>query len=332
MLFRSRSSRQAQLKTLRDLSDLLLGKYQVQVEGVAPSFVQLSKSAPLTMSSLQVEIEQALNKKQDTHGILLRVQSMLDNTADVDADSVQSIVADLGNGIQTVDSEQSEQDDARQRCKAQVFQAQQLNIGLNANLAVMGTIHNHTVAAIGAAEKSLKGISAKCSSLEKASKDFPIAVERAMKSLSQQSNDRLTMMNAVQKAGDIMDPSMPVTTPTVAFLRQMLSDLGVQEKHERAYRAEEQRLRGSFLEYTKSYLELLRERRGHYESEISSLELYSEDVSGDSAAEGDSLGTGQQLKAEVEDLCDTVAKFYSTHDKRRKELSEALRADRKSVV
>lgn len=326
-----RTSRQAQLKTLKDLSDLLLGKYSVDEFVIPPvtSFVQtksVKSTAPGQVSNLQVEIEDAIRKKQDTHGILLKIQTMLDNSAPIDADSVQSVVAELGNGLQSVEGEESEKADAKQRCKSQVFEAQQLNMGLNANLAVMGTIHNHTSAAIGAARNSLHGIAQKSNSLEKASKDFPVAVEKALKSLGQQSTDRMTMMTAVQKAGDIMDPSMPMATPAVAFLRQLLSDLGTQEKQERAYRQEEHALRTAFLAYTKDYLELLRERRSHYENTISSLELYGEDVASDATSENDSLSTGEELKSEVEDLCDTVAKFYQRQDRRRKELSESLRA------
>merc|ERR1719215_1974796 len=106
----------------------------------------------------------------------------------------------------------------------------------------------------------------------------------------------------------------------------MLKELQAQEAGERAYRATEVVFRGAFLAYARSYLQLLRESRGHYESSLSALELYNEEVSNDAVAQADSLKTEKELQAESAELCQGILHLYDHHKQRRDDLSRALRA------
>jgi hypothetical protein len=327
-----RDSRMKQLKTLSDLIDLLRGKYSVggkpTAEGqpaaaAAPdAFVQLHSQHSQVhlprVSNLQFEIETALRKKKDTHGILLRIRDMLDRSAPVDAGSVQGVAVQMGTALRELSGEQSKEGDAKMRCESQHMRAQEESQGLRANLALMGAVYNNTQQAIAAAKGNLKGIAAKTHALEKLAGDFAKMVAQAMRTLEGQSQDRGTIMVAVQKAGEIAVGAAEKPA-SAALLEQMLQQLEAQEQQEGSYRAEQSAFRSHFLAYVRDYLQLLKERRGHYESSLSALELYSNEVANDAAVQHGSLDASRDLEREDRELCDSILRFYDRHGQRRQE-------------
>merc|ERR1719188_1896502 len=112
-------------------------------------------------------------------------------------------------------------------------------------------------------------------------------------------------------------------TATTKQLEQILWQLEDQERQERAYRAEQSSFRSLFLTYVRDYLQLLRERRGHYESSLSALELYANEVANDAAVQQASLGASKELQKESADLCDSVLRFYEYHNQRHSELKKS---------
>jgi hypothetical protein len=341
-----RHARQSQIKTLTDLIDLLDGRYSVDDQGAKDeqagnltssfSFVQVkqrSKANRHQISNLQFEIETALHNKADTHGILLRVKAMLDESA-LDTGSLQDVATDMESVLQTVDNEQSRADDAKQKCESQNLHNLQEDHGLRANLALMNSVRNNTKRAMKAARANLKGIRAKTQALDHLAKDFTHTVGQAMTKLEGQSKDRGMMMVAVKMASEMTSGrsqkdtavySATQRSAATALLQQMLQDLEKQDAGERAYREATTAFRGNFLSYVREYLQLLKERRAHYESSLSALELYSTEVANDANVQSDSVATGTELKKESTDLCDSILKFYQSHNRRRAELSNALR-------
>jgi len=130
-------------------------------------------------------------------------------------------------------------------------------------------------------------------------------------------------MVAVQKAGESAVGLVEKSAST-ALLEQMLQQLGTQEQQEGNYRSEQYAFRTHFLAYVRDYLQLLKERRGHYESSLSALELYSNEVANDAAVQHGSLEASKDLEREDKDLCDSILRFYDNHNQRRQELKQAL--------
>jgi len=329
-----RDSRAKQLKTLRSLIDLLQGKYSVDsrppmedqqaAAAAADAFVQLHSNVHLPrVSNLQFEIETALRKKKDTHSILLRVRDMLDRSAPVDAGSVQGVAVQMGTALRELNSEQTKEGDAKVRCESQHTRGQEESRGLRANLALMGAVYNNTQQAVAAAKGNLKGIAAKTHALEKLASDFAKMVAQAMRTLEGQSQDRGTIMVAVQKTGESAVGLLDKSAST-ALLEQMLQQLGAQEQQESSYRSEQSAFRAHFLAYVRDYLQLLKERRGHYESSLSALELYSNEVANDASVQHGSLEASKDLEREDKELCDSILRFYDNHNQRRQELKQAL--------
>jgi len=355
-----RGSRQAQLTTLSDLVDLLKGSYNAAPaeqrepaalapeqgnDGASPqeqgedgdtaaepalSLVQLGAEKPpwrQTTSALQVEIEDALQKKRDTHAILLRVKAALDREAPIDAKNVRSAVVKLGNALHVVSSGKQFAEDARQRCEAH-------ESGLDAegklrrNLRLLAASQNYTGAAVKATQRNLKAILAKSQDLNRSSEEFTKLMGRAMKALDAQSHDRATITMAVRKAVDVAPrlTKASAASATVALLQQLTAELGDQETKERAYRAQQTSMQEDFNEYTRGYATLLQERKLRYKSSVSALELYATELASDIALRSATLANGADLGKAGQELCDSVLAFYKRHDQRRTELSKALRA------
>lgn len=342
-----RDCRDTQHRSLESLVDLLHGKYTVgkapalptavaaMVGGApeAPAFLQVASSgAPASqkalnqVSSLQVEIENALRKKADTHGILVRVKAMLDQAAPVDSDAVQRVVSDLSRVAQEINGEQSRTDEARQRCEAQTFHEDDEAQALGASFALMEAVRNRTRSSIQAAKQNLASIVGKTKALEDSATEFMKIVARTTTTLKEQSQDRRTIMVAVQKAREIVAQRTSAGPAADALLFQMSKELERQEEMELSYRSAEVAFRGAFLAYAGNYVQLLRERRNHYSSSLSSLELYADEVEGDLASQADAINSGKELKKESKDLCEDLLSFYERHRAARAELSRSLRA------
>jgi len=321
-----RNSRKTQLKILKDLMDLLGGKYTIKdvaTKKVNPSFLQVqqSQSPPAAPHTLQFDIENALHNGQDTHGILLRIKGILDQVEPTDTTSVQAVVAKMGNVLRELDGEQMRAVEAKQHCMSEKLHHGEQEHSLKANLVVMNSAQEHVKGAIRAAKNSLKRIGAKTEALKGLASDFTHTVTQGMTTLADQSNDRVTIAAAVQKAGELVGQSMAAT----ALLNQMHQEMMHQEEQERSYRSEEAAFRSSFQAYVKNFLQLLRESRNHYDASVAALELYMSEVSGDASAQADVLASSTELGKQSRDLCDSILRFYDQRSKRRQDLTNSLK-------
>jgi len=216
-------SRKNQLSTLDSLIDLLDGKYTVPA--LTLSLLQLG--GPGLFSTLQATAESAIQNKQNTHSILMRVKDMLDNSVPVDANSVQSVVKEMNGVVHSLENDQTRADEARRRCASQFFQAGQEERQLKADEALMSTDKTHTDEAIAAAKSNLEGIVLKKKALTRSVRDFAHISVEALKTMSSQSKDRKTIMMAVERAMEVEQASNK--GPVLPLLRELLEDLRMQD-------------------------------------------------------------------------------------------------------
>jgi len=319
-----RKSRKTQLKILKDLMDLLGGKYTINehtTKRANPSFLQIQQASPAAPPTLQSDIENALHNGQDTHGILLRIKGILDQVAPTDTTSVQAVVAKMGSVLRELDGEQTRAAEVKQHCQSQKLHHGQQEHSLKANLVVMNSAQEHVKGAIRAAKNSLKRIGSKMEALKGLASDFSHTVTQGMTTLAEQSNDRVTIAAAVQKAGELVGQSMAAT----ALLNQMHQEMMHQEEQERSYRTEEAAFHNLFKGYVKNFLQLLRESRNHYDASVAALELYMSEVSGDASAQEDVLASSAELGKQSRDLCDSILRFYEKRSLRRQDLTNSLK-------
>lgn len=207
----------------------------------------------------------------------------------------------------------------------------------------MSTAHDHAQAAIKAAQNNIKGIKKKSGSLDKASHDFAQISAEAIKSLEQQSQDRQTILMAVQKATEVLDPVEPALldvyskaeasaisvherNATVQLMQTMSEDIKAQELKESIFRKQQGAFQSQFMAYVQSYTRLLRDRERHYEASLAVLQLHVSELATDLSAQKQTVSTGDELSQQSTGLCESVLRFYDKHVKIRADLSSTLRS------
>lgn len=292
------------------------------------SFLEVGAEASLqkVLHGISKETHDTIRRNGDTHSILLKIKAALDAAEPVDTVSVQSIVTELGAALRDSQKEESKAAEAKRRCEAQELTASEEKEGLKANVALMTTVQNRTKAAIAAATQSLGGLDSKAKSLRNSLKEFQETATQSLKALEGQAKDRTTIMAAMKKASAVAVHDGRRGPAEVTLLSEVQRELRAQDSAEKAYRALENTMQASLLQYVNSYSQLIDERRSHYESAGTALALYADELDGDAVAQRDSLSTSLELQSEGKELCDSIMAFYEQHNKRRQQLSAILRA------
>lgn len=324
-----RSSRQSQLNTLSILLDVLKGRYTVDYRAFSgdASFIQVAaamRTLQAQMSGVQVEIESALKNKQDTHGILLRLQAVLNGTSGA-VDIIQSTTGTLGSAWRTIESEQPSADEAKRLCASQTAHASETARRLKAGLALIDSVREHTESSIGTVGANLRAIREKMRLMESSAKDFQSAVEQALAVLEGQSKSRHIVVAAIRKAGTMAGPA--INDPSVPSLfAQLVEDMEAQEVQERSYRGGQAALHSAFETFLHAYMQAMSERADHYERSLAALQLYASEVTSDAEAQQEAWETSQELAREGGDLCGHVLRRFEHREQRRRVLGAALHA------
>lgn len=292
------------------------------------SFIQVGvrSSLPHELAVMQRQAMNAIRHNGDRHAILMKVKSILDEAKPIDAISVQDIVTEMGAALKTAEKDQSQAKEAMRRCRIQQREAVQEEQSLQANMALMAAVQNRTKAAIEAAQKSLFGIDQKTKALQGCVKEFDEVVGNSLKALAGHARDRGTIMAAMSKANAVSVHQGAPSSAQVALMNELQRELNKQDVAEKAYRGREATFQASFDQYVTSYMQLLEERRSHYEGAASALSLYTGELDADAAAQRGSLHTSSEMRKEGQGLCDAILAFYQQHGKRRDQLSSILRA------
>jgi hypothetical protein len=227
--------------------------------------------------------------------------------------------------LRSVEVEKPKLEEAKRGCESQKFHASEEEEGLKANLALMTAARDHAQKAIKAATTNVQGIEKKRQALDKSSADFARISTQSIKSLAGQSRDRKTILMAVQKAAEVVGPSLPAGVSTVQLMQSLMQDIMAQDAKESIYRANQERFQSEFARYVKDYSQLLQERRRHYESSLGVLDLHVSELANDLLAQQQTFNTGHDLQVQSRGLCESVLKFYEKHTKTRADLSSALR-------
>mmetsp|Transcript_62816 Transcript_62816/g.141900 ORF Transcript_62816/g.141900 Transcript_62816/m.141900 type:complete len:658 (-) Transcript_62816:67-2040(-) len=320
-----RTARQNMFKTLKELLDLLRGQYSVEDRPVpAPAGMSFLQVEPLSTHaylppSLINEMETAVRNKADTHDLLLKIKARFEEEKELDSTTARGVMEDLGGVLREVDSVQSKMAEVKQHCRDQGLASGRQAQSLKSNLALMGTVQMHSKAAIWAAKSNLQRISAKMQALKSSGLDFSRIYSRAINTLKGHSRDRATILAAVQKASNVVESSA-----AAALMGQMYKQLQTLEETEREYRAVEASFKASLVAYLEGYHQLLQERRVHFQSSLSALELYTSEVAGDMAEQSASLGMSGDIDKQDKDLCDSILKFYANFAERHAQLTDDL--------
>lgn len=191
-------------------------------------------------------------------------------------------------------------------------------------MLMMKNDHTHTEEAVSAAKSNLKGIAVKAKALSKSSKDFDRITAEALKTLESQNKDRATIMSAVTRAGEVEGNTDGA--PVLALLQELQQELHAQDTAVREYEKKQSAFKTQFQQYVTGYLQLLKERERHYQSSLSSLNLYADELGSHENTQTEALKGEDELNHGSEDLCDTIMSFYERRTKRRTELRASLKA------
>jgi len=335
-----RDSREAQHSTLHDLVDLLRGKYVVDASNAQAAAVAADRSAiPISFlqaaaasrgaseAGLEGKFEEALRKKADTHAMLMEVKAMLDKAEPVDGHGAQSVVRDLQGILGELDAGHSAAADMKRRCEAQAVSAGAEMASLSSNFALMRAVQNRTRSAIRTAKTTLENIARKTRALETSKEKFSDTVDKMLDMLQGQARDRRTIEAAALKAQDIIKSRIAAGSVQAAdaLLFQLLKQLRRENAVDAEYRSRQSAYRQDFMAYSGSYAQLLHERRGHYESSLSSLELYASEVDSDLTSQEHALKSGDGLQQERQEVCAGIVAMYDKQRARHAELARAMR-------
>lgn len=326
LIYAVRDLRQAQLKILRDLTGILGAQLSIGRPGM--SFLETGAKVlhpRAALFALQTEAEAVIQKQGDTHALLMRMKDVLDESSPIDANSVRNTMVEMQAVLRSVEVEKPKLEEAKRGCESQKFHASEEEEGLKANLALMTAARDHAQKAIKAATTNVQGIEKKRQALDKSSADFARISTQSIKSLAGQSRDRKTILMAVQKAAEVVGPSLPAGVSTVQLMQSLMQDIMAQDAKESIYRANQERFQSEFARYVKDYSQLLQERRRHYESSLGVLDLHVSELANDLLAQEQTFNTGHDLQVQSRGLCESVLKFYEKHAKTRADLSSALR-------
>jgi hypothetical protein len=335
LVLQLRAARSGQLTTLKELSDLVSRNEEKQIGASSTSLSFLQRSPPsstrrpaptLDFSALQTEIEAAIRQKNDTHAILMRMKAAL-NPSPPTEDSVNNVVAAIGTAMRSVDTVQTSAEDATRACTAQRFAVDDDQRRLRSTLSLAAASENHTMAAIRATRHDLDGIASKAQALNHSATGLAEVSSQLRKVLNKQRRDRSTIHAALRKAKELAGQSLdPVTAPpAMALLGRLVEQYHAEDSGERAYEAQQLALEREDAAFTRDYNQLLTERKLHYQSSLSALELYASEIVGDANTKQAALANGAQLQDAGQDLCDSIMTFYKKHTARREHLSGVLR-------
>merc|ERR1719401_3054558 len=127
-------------------------------------------------------------------------------------------------------------DAAKEKCESQRSHVANEELGLRSNMALMDMVHNLTQTATQAAKYNLERIVSKTKDLQLTTEEFSKIVSKTTATLEDQSQDRRTIMAAVEKAHEIVGHVGDGGPAAGALLEQMLKELQAQEAGEKAYR------------------------------------------------------------------------------------------------
>jgi hypothetical protein len=177
--------------TLQNLLDLLGGKFKAIAAGETdakpvyagpqtehlewlweshddkpPSFLQVRKPQA-SLVGIRSQIEDTLQKRGDTHEILMRIQQVLQNKegSAPDADNVRQVLSGMQKLLTELKQQKISDTAARQKCDQQAYQLQEGETAAQASKSLLSAAKDHLHVTKDAAKTNLGGIEKKRTAL-----------------------------------------------------------------------------------------------------------------------------------------------------------------------
>jgi len=337
--------------TLQNLLDLLGGKFKAMAEGEPdakpvyagpqtehlewlweshdkepPSFLQVRKPQA-SLVGIRSQIEDTLQKRGDTHEILMRIQQVLQNKegSAPDADNVREVLSGMNKLLTELKQQKISDTAARQKCDQQAYQLQEGETPAQASKSLLSAAKDHLHVTKDAAKTNLGGIEKKRTALGELRTEYMKMRNQTQRTLSSQTKDRETILMALKKAHTVCGRFLSQEeSGALTMMEQLMSLFQNVEELEKLHSRAEDELQGALLAYITDYEQLLEDRKMHYEEALAQLALTYTELDADSA---ESDGTESQLanvKASDTAYCSALLAHFTARQARRDRMVSLL--------
>merc|ERR1719482_1810050 len=167
------------------------------------SFLQV-RAAPKqgSLVGIRSQIEDALQNKEDTHGILMKIQAALhgqEGTAP-DVENVRQVLAGMQGLLGELKQQKVTDSAAKQKCDEQMYRLAEGQAAADASLSLLGAAKDHLHITASAAKTNLGGIEKKRAALSDLRKEYSKIRNQTTATAENQAKDRQTVILALKKA------------------------------------------------------------------------------------------------------------------------------------
>jgi len=337
--------------TLQNLLDLLGGKFKAIAAGETdakpvyagpqtehlewlweshddkpPSFLQVRKPQA-SLVGIRSQIEDTLQKRGDTHEILMRIQQVLQNKegSAPDADNVRQVLSGMQKLLTELKQQKISDTAARQKCDQQAYQLQEGETAAQASKSLLSAAKDHLHVTKDAAKTNLGGIEKKRTALGELRTEYMKMRNQTQRTLSSQIKDRETILMALKKAHTVCGRFLSQEeSGALTMMEQLMSLFQNVEELEKLHSRAEDELEGALLAYISDYEQLLGDRKMHYQEALAQLALTYTELDADSA---ESDGTESQLanvKSSDTAYCSSLLAHFTARQARRDRMVSLL--------
>merc|ERR1719181_84999 len=339
--------RAKQQSTLKNLLELLSGQFKAVAAGdasAAPAYAapetqhlewlweQHADKAPTSFLQMRAtphkqgalvgirsQIEDALQNKQDTHAILMKIQAALhgqEGTAP-DVENVRQVLAGMQSMLTELKEQKITETAAKQKCDEQMYRLAEGQAAADASLSLLGAAKDHLGITTGAAKTNLGGIEKKRQALSDLRREYGKIRNQTVQTAENQAKDRSTVILALKKAHTVCGRVLPTEeSGALTLLEQLVSLFQNVQELEQLHARSEDELQSAFSAYIADYEQLLADRKMHYEESLAQLALTSEELDADRTASAQSSHQLTDVKTAEEQYCEALLQHYSARSSR----------------
>jgi hypothetical protein len=337
-----------QQTTLRNLIDLLAGKFKALAAGAtdaapayaapetqhlewlweqhkAPTSFLQTRATPAkgALVGIRSQIEDALNNKQDTHAILMKIQAALHGQegSAPDVENVRQVLSGMQNLLTELKEEKISESAAKQKCDEQMYRLAEGQAAADASLSLLGAAQDHLGITSNAARTNLGGIEKKRQALADLRREYGKIRNQTAQTAGSQAKDRSTVILALKKAHTVCQRVLPSEeSGALTMLEQLVSLFQNVGELEQLHARSEDELQSALMAYISDYEQLLADRKMHYQESLAQLSLTSEELDADRSASSTSSTQLTAVKSAEEQYCTALLQHYQARAARRDRL------------
>merc|ERR1719482_295722 len=289
-----------------------------------PSFLQV-RAAPKqgSLMGIRSQIEDALQNKEDTHGILMKIQAALhgqEGTAP-DVENVRQVLAGMQGLLSELKQQKVSDSAAKQKCDEQMYRLAEGQAAADASLSLLGAAKDHLHITASAAKTNLGGIEKKRAALTDLRNEYSKIRNQTTATAENQAKARQTVILALKKAHTVCTRVLSSEeSGALTMIEQLVSLFQNVQELEQLHARSEDELQSAFAAYIADYEQLLADRKMHYEESLAQLALTSEELDADRTASSQSSHQLTDVKTAEEQYCEALLQHYSARSSRRDRL------------